>query len=240
MFRRASLAAVFLCAAGVLTVSAQSQDPPPVADPPPVVDPPPVIDPPPVDDTGVAEAQNTPQNQPSGASVLVAQRESAAARTETDADPDLELATYRFFFGHLATLDRVATRLEAAGKDGLPFRTHDQRAAGLSREDGVLLKHVAYDCLRQLAEQDAKVRAAIAAFRAQNAAPDLRTIEAHPEFAELDRETALIISSHIDALRSQLGSKAFGKVDAYVHASFHPVEQPAPAGQGSQTAGAGR
>src|ERR1700731_3243915 len=59
---------------------------------------------------------------------------------------------YSFFFLHLDNLDQVALQEEAKGNNGDGWRTHEQRAAQLTDDEGLILKQVAYDCNKAIAE----------------------------------------------------------------------------------------
>src|SRR5579872_6607714 len=78
-----------------------------------------------------------------------------------------DITIYRIFFSHVEDLDHTAEKLESEGKDAHDLRTHDQRLSGLTKDEGTLLKQIAYDCNRMLRDQKAKVHADIESYRAQ-------------------------------------------------------------------------
>src|SRR5262245_25001962 len=82
-----------------------------------------------------------------------------------DGSDTQELAEFLFFFQHLANLDAAADAAEAAGNppDASSWRSLDQRAAGLTDQEGAILKQVAYGCNQALRDHDAEVQAAAAA-----------------------------------------------------------------------------
>lgn len=126
---------------------------------------------------------------------------------------------YRFFFAHLENLDRIASQLEAAGKDGKGWRSHEQRAAGLGAEEGAILKRVATDCNRAVKTHKARLQAAFAAAKAQHA--NTKSLpEPPPELQQLVQEGDQIVDLRIAQLRAQLGEESFQKLDSYLKKSF--------------------
>jgi len=123
---------------------------------------------------------------------------------------------YRFFFAHLESLDRIAAQQEAAGKDGEGWRSHEQRAAGLSAEEGAVVKRVAAECNRAVRGQQAKLRAAIAAAKSQAGSGERNP---PPEVHALAKAEEEIVEQHIGQLRSQLGEAGFQKLDGYLKTS---------------------
>lgn len=125
---------------------------------------------------------------------------------------------YRFFFAHLENLDRVASQLEAAGKDGKGWRSHEQRAAGLSADEGAALKRVAADCNLAVKQHRARMRAALAARPGRGKSFQ----EPSPELRQLAQDGEQIVDRRIEELRSRLGEPAFQKLDSYLRKSFKP------------------
>lgn len=144
-------------------------------------------------------------------------RPAAAAGSESVPDSIL----YRFYFAHLENLDRVAAQQEAAGKEGLGWRTHEARAAGLTPEEGEVLRQVAADCNRLVRENRSRLQAALAPERSPKSAgkavqdpqENILPLAADDERAVLER---------VDELRTRLGEAAFQKLDRYLRASFRP------------------
>ena len=151
-------------------------------------------------------------------------RTPATERKADDPVPPSHVV-YRFFFHHLANLDELAAKREAAGKDGEAWRTHDQKVARLTAQEGEVLKRVAYACNQALAEQDQRISAALAAWRRQD--PDARSRHATlpPELAQLWAGRAEIVDSHVEQLRALLGEASFKKLDGYVQGNFRPAKQ---------------
>jgi hypothetical protein len=127
---------------------------------------------------------------------------------------------YRFFFAHLENLDKVAAQQEARGKDGNAWRSHEQRAAGLSAAEGAVLKQVATDCNLAVKQQRARMRAAFAAQMQAAQGKSLRGPS--PELRQLAQEGDEMVGQRIERLRAELGEAAFRKLDDYLQRSFKP------------------
>lgn len=129
---------------------------------------------------------------------------------------------YHIFFMHLAQLDSVAAKMEAGGKSGNHWRTHDQVLAGLTAAEGDALKKVAYDCNQAMAEQNVKIQNEITSIRRQS--PKGQGLTPTPELDQLWSGRAQIINSYIGQLHSRLGETSFKKLDAYVKRNFVPTK----------------
>ncbi len=127
---------------------------------------------------------------------------------------------YRLYFQHLETLDAFAARLEAAGREGGAWRTHEQQAVGLSEEDGASLKQVAHDCLQAVRAVDARAKDVATSFRAANPNGAFRTLPPPPELAELQDEQTATLSGCMDRLRTALGEDTFQHLDSYIQTRF--------------------
>lgn len=167
-----------------------------------------------------------------GASVIPLQARPpvAIAKLEVEqaagnARPSPAWVTYGFFFSHLAHLDEVADEQEALGNrteaDG--WRSYEQRAVGLTEEEGRFLKQVAYACNQAVKDQDAKTQGAVKAFRedhGRSAWPRDVNSDMPPDPARLWDERTQLIETHIDQLRSRFGTDAFEKLDRRIQATF--------------------
>src|SRR5437660_12724905 len=140
-----------------------------------------------------------------------------------DTTPAPIWVTYHFFFLHVENLDKVAAEEEAKGKEGAKWRTHDQRAAGLSEEEGKILRQKAHDCNREVNEVDAKFQAGVQDFHGQVPNEQVRKVTPLPELDQLLQQRIQIINSSVDRLRSMLGEESFQKLDSYVRSNFQPV-----------------
>ncbi|MES1243970.1 MAG: Ig-like domain-containing protein [Acidobacteriota bacterium] len=112
---------------------------------------------------------------------------------------------FDLFFLHLANLDAAADEAEAAGRPAeevKPWRSHDQRAAGLTDEEGAILRQVAGGCRQFLKERD-----------------DWRRL-AGTAASQAPAGRKPIVGSSVDELRARLGEEAFRKLYQYVHAKF--------------------
>jgi hypothetical protein len=149
-----------------------------------------------------------------------------------DAQPVPDHIIYLLYFRHLANLDQVAAQREAEGKEGRGWRSHEQRAAGLSEEEGNILKQVAYDCIQAVTEADRKIQNVITNFHAQHPRGEYNRVPPPPELPQLEKEKTQIINAHIEQLKSLLGEDAFNKLAAHLNRDFKtsvkrlPVQSP--------------
>lgn len=167
---------------------------------------------------GLAQAMPAADTRP--APVL-----SPRAAPDTVAAPLSQEVLYRFFFRHLAALDELAASRDAVGK-GDVWRTHEQRAAGLTGAEGQAMKQVAFDCNRAVAGLDERYRGTLADIRAQIPRGQPMPAEHRAELRRLRQERTQIVRAHVEQLRSALGGASFQKLDAYLHARFHGSLQP--------------
>ena len=138
-------------------------------------------------------------------------------------------ATYRFFFVNMALLEHAADRDQKAGKaqTAALWRTHEQRAAGLTEPEGDVLKQLVQQCNQAVKDQDLKIQEAVRNFRALRGA-DL-SIPIPLELLQMGDDRAAIITTFIDKLKVALGDASFQKLDAYVQSSFKPqILHPSP------------
>jgi len=149
-----------------------------------------------------------------------------------DAQPVPDHVIYLLYFRHLANLDQVAAQREAEGKEGRGWRSHEQRAAGLSEEEGNILKQVAYDCIQAVTEVDKKIQNVIANFHAQHPQGEYLRVPPPPELTQLEEEKMQTINLHIEQLESRLGEDAFKKLTSHVSNNFKasvkqlPIQSP--------------
>ncbi|HZI58596.1 MAG TPA: hypothetical protein VFF39_17580 [Verrucomicrobiae bacterium] len=156
------------------------------------------------------------------------QADVAVPQIPSDVSPLPAWVTYRFFFLHVANLDKVAAQEEANGKEGEKWRTHDQRVARLSEEEGKIVRQEAHDCNQEVSDMDAKIQAEASVFRTQYPTGRDRDILLPPELEYRWQQRIQIINSHIDQLRLMLGEDSFQKLDSYVHRDFEPVVMTVP------------
>lgn len=142
-----------------------------------------------------------------------------AVPEQTNNQPLPNLARYRLFFKHVVAMQQLADDREKAGntKSAEGWRTHDQRLAGLTQEEGNLLKQVATECVNGLSERDTEIAKIYSGARSSGgpSSSDLGTLR------ELRAEKETVLQSHIDSIRVALGESSFSKLDTYVTALFN-------------------
>jgi hypothetical protein len=153
-------------------------------------------------------------------------RQSVSPHTADEPGPPTHVM-YSFFFQNLALLEALAAAKEAKGEDGSGWRTHTLRVAGLSDSEAATVKLVAFDCNKQVDEQDKKIGAAIKAFRQQYPRQQYPTLQS-PEVNALWAGRLDIINSHIQQLQLLLGPARFQTLDQYVQGHFRPVKMSLP------------
>ncbi len=124
--------------------------------------------------------------------------------------------TYGFFFQHLSDLDDFALRQIAIGQDGEGWRTHVQHEAGLTDDEGAILKEVAYDSIRAVKKVDAKLQPLLGSRPAMVNRQSISSITPPSEASLLLEERWRVIVEHLATLRARLGEDAFQKLDRYV------------------------
>jgi hypothetical protein len=164
-----------------------------------------------------------------------------ATPTDPNSPAPQNYQIYHIFFMHLANFDSLAAKLEANGKKADGLRTHDQRLAGLTVEEGALVKKVAYDCNQQVAAVEKRFQEAVAEFRQQHSNDQFPLRALPPDLQQLWARRAQIINSEIDQLQILLGQTSFQKLDNWVQANFRPVRQsvPVPSQMKSPSSGQG-
>lgn len=123
---------------------------------------------------------------------------------------------YKAFFAHVEHLDDFAAKLESEGKDGHGFRTHDQRLAGLSEAEGLMLKQVAYAANIDGRNASVKIQAAMKQAHALRVQAELAGTAPTSNLKQAFDERNASISSHLAELRAMLGEASFQKLDTYV------------------------
>jgi hypothetical protein len=158
----------------------------------------------------VATEQSSPETS---ASTDAASSAQDAGRTETQFVPNYIL--YHMFFSHVAEVDKYATKMESKGKNEDDFRTADQKAAGLTEEEGAIMKQVSLDCIQALKDNNATMQSEHSnnSATASNAAAIAKS--------QSDNSPAIvnridIINVHIAELRQRLGDASFAKLDQYI------------------------
>jgi cysteinyl-tRNA synthetase len=132
---------------------------------------------------------------------------------------------YRHFLAYQGHLDEVGASLDREGKDGSQFRDHYQQKLGFTNEAFAPVRSAALRLNSALNNEDAKIKAAIDAFRAQHprklASPfDLPRVP--EELKQLQKEKDTIIQNEVDQLNGELGPERAAKLQALIQNDFAP------------------
>jgi hypothetical protein len=146
------------------------------------------------------------------------QTDTGPAPTVAQAAPMAEEAKYRMFFRFIASAEAFAGKLEEEGKHDAAnaWRSHVQRGAGLTEQEGAILKEIALDFNQAHNANNAKLTAAISSLRAQSLPGASQPVPMTPELVQIQADRQQILSAHVDQLKTQLGDASFKKVDAYI------------------------
>jgi hypothetical protein len=133
-----------------------------------------------------------------------------------------EAMTYEHYFRHIENLEQAADHEEQqTGRTGSPWRTHEQRAVGLTNAETETLKWAAFDCNQQLKVQDQKLAVVREAYwnRPRKAPSSTRPTG---EYMRLWGQRTRIILDHVAQLKGGLGNTTFVKLDRYVKWNYSP------------------
>jgi len=138
--------------------------------------------------------------------------ENASPQTTTLQTPDYVL--YDMFFHRLANMERLASQEEAKGRDGNGYRDRYWQAAGLTKEEGTILRETALHCLQALEDLSAYMRAQYA----ERGIEPSNRLELPPGTdSPRPYETPTeIVNDHVAQLRRLLGDDTFAKLDHYI------------------------
>jgi hypothetical protein len=144
-----------------------------------------------------------------------------------------EYMTYRMYFSHILTVDKIATKLESEGKNEQELRSQDQRESGLTEEEWAIVKQAALDCDQALKGQLSRT---LLVTHGEAPAEGTQPQESTETAAQLiQRRRAIlksdvspgdapnpvigsedVIRSYVAQLRQTLGDESFAKLDKYV------------------------
>lgn len=148
--------------------------------------------------------------------------------------PDYTL--FRFFFLHVAALERAADSLKAQGKDDEYMRAMLRSSAHLTDQEATLIKNVAANCNAGYAAATQQGMAALSAARADHlAAPATPVSPAAVQQANaLEQQRQQVILNCVATLQAQMLPFRFQTLHDYVVANIGPTIKRA-----SSTASAG-
>ena len=123
---------------------------------------------------------------------------------------------YRFFFQIVENADHQAEKMESEGKNADELRTHYQREAGLTADEGTTMKQIAYECNQALKDRAARKAEAREAYgTAWRPSCCTQGVHSH-DATEPPHETRDLVNSFTERLRSMLGESSYQKLDAYI------------------------
>jgi hypothetical protein len=129
-------------------------------------------------------------------------------------------------FKHIVFLDVQADLADQRGEDGSSLRNFYQSRAGLTAEEGVLLKSTAHGVVTALKAVDERIRVAITTYRAQfpngkwPANTPLPPVP--PELFTLQNEKDTVILNGLKAVQSEFAPDRFKQLDAFVQKDIAP------------------
>jgi hypothetical protein len=128
---------------------------------------------------------------------------------------------YRFYFAHVANLERLASREDTLGnhEQAESWRTHELRAIGLSPREMDAVKEIAAECNEAIRQHDALATSA----RGTTTGPlTSMTVQTSVDEAPLAPERSSIVESHITRLRTRMGDEAAARLRRYLQETFEP------------------
>jgi len=146
------------------------------------------------------------------------------ARASPQLSPEpLDHAAYDFLFRNIVRLREKTRELQAQGriarKDYYPFK----KDVGISDEHSAALEAIAVACQQQVAQQDAKAKAVIAAFQSRfpgGKVPEGGSPPPPPELKSMWEERRAIVLRARDQLRLALGEDEFMRLDRYAKTHY--------------------
>jgi hypothetical protein len=132
---------------------------------------------------------------------------------------------YRFFFRHVETMDAVAADMDKRLQDSTMWRSHDQRASGLTVDEWNFVHATALKCRANLGKNDTAIQELLAK---QSVNLPNSSQESDPTLTNLREQRTLIVESAIAAIQKGLGDVAFTKLTQYITAAFPVAVIPQP------------
>lgn len=131
-----------------------------------------------------------------------------------------EHVPYIFLFHQLASLKQQADEADRQGKNDSSLRSLFKNQAALNDEQASALDTIAFDCVREVAQQDAKAKVIIDAFKARHPGGKLQRGETLPpppaELTAMQEERNAIILRARDRLHTALGEQEFNRFEEFV------------------------
>jgi hypothetical protein len=132
---------------------------------------------------------------------------------------------YRHFLAYQSHLDEVGAQLDLEGKDGSEFRDHYQQKLGFTSEDFAPVRSAAFRLNATLKDEDAKIKAAVQAARAQHPRKLASPFDLPPvpeELKQMQKEKDAMIQREVDQLNTELGPERAAKLQALIQNDFAP------------------
>ena len=173
--------------------------------------------------TSGAFGQSTP-SVPANTSITAQSSPPANSAAVHVTQEMLDRAMFQIYFSHVATVDRIASKLESEGKNENDFRARDQKKAGLTESEGAIVHEVALDYIKALKDQSAKSKAADAAI--YNTRPaNIVAVASASKASEAPGSISDVVREHISQLQQQLDADSYAKLYKYVKKllNFHDL-----------------
>ncbi|HEX8141061.1 MAG TPA: hypothetical protein VF553_00590 [Pyrinomonadaceae bacterium] len=173
----------------------------------------------PTTSTNILSANPTPFQQ-----IRTIQRE--LARREV---PVPDHVMYGLFLRYVSVLKKQAIKNERLGKDGSGLRSTYKHKADLSDNEAYMLEQIATECEQEVAQQDARAKVVIDAFRARypnGIVPPGETLPPPPlELQVMKKERDAIVLRARDRLRAAFGEQEFMRFDQFIRSEVAPEIQ---------------
>lgn len=131
---------------------------------------------------------------------------------------------YWAFFSDIARLEETAVEVERGGRNGADLRNYYKRQLSPNEVEQDRLRIIGLACNAAVKSQDMRaqevIRRARANYLEERSKKGSARLEPPAEVQALQAQRDAIINSHIDRLKTEMGSAGFKKVDDYVIQRF--------------------
>jgi hypothetical protein len=139
--------------------------------------------------------------------------------------PDNEL--FRFYFVHVAAVQKAADNLKAQGKEDMSMRVVMKNQARLTDQEFAFLVNLAANCNSAFAAESKNAVAALAPVKAKYSNPSAIPPDVLQQMNALESQRQQVITDCIASLKSQMGPARFQALYDFVVTSEAPnINQP--------------